>query len=90
MVVCGVTGSTFAGMVASFKLLEKLHPNDPKRRVVGIDGSVTTDATRAQVLRIARNTASKIGLNANHATDADVILDDRYHAGASGIPDRQT
>lgn len=90
VVVCAVTGSTFAGMIAGFKLLEKLHPTDPKRQIIGIDASATVDATRAQVLRIARNTASKIGLNVDDITDADVILDARYHAGVYGIPDRQT
>ena len=90
VIVCAVTGSTFAGMIAGFKLLEKLHPGDPKRKIIGIDASATVDATRAQVLRIARNTASKIGLSADDITDDDVILDDRYHAGTYGIPDRQT
>jgi 1-aminocyclopropane-1-carboxylate deaminase len=90
VLVCAVTGSTFAGMIAGFKLLERLHPTDPKRKIIGIDASATVDATREQVLRIARNTASKIGLTAEDITDADVILDDRYHAGIYGIPDRQT
>lgn len=90
VLVCAVTGSTFAGMIAGFKLLERLHPNDPKRRVIGIDASATVEKTREQVLRIARNTASRIGLTADDITDADVILDDRYHAGTYGIPDRQT
>ncbi|KAJ6144123.1 hypothetical protein N7470_008018 [Penicillium chermesinum] len=90
VIVCAVTGSTFAGMIAGFKLLERLHPNDPKRKIIGIDASATLDATRAQVLRIARNTAEKIGLTADDITDADVVLDDRYHAGIYGVPDRQT
>ncbi|KAJ5115489.1 hypothetical protein NUU61_001248 [Penicillium alfredii] len=90
VLVCAVTGSTFAGMIAGFKLLERLHPTDPKRKIIGIDGSATVEATRAQVLRIARNTAARIGLTADDITDDDVILDDRYHAGTYGIPDRQT
>ncbi|KAJ5746768.1 hypothetical protein N7520_011950 [Penicillium odoratum] len=90
VIVCAVTGSTLAGMIAGFKLLERLHPEDPKRKIIGIDASATVDATREQVLRIARNTASKIGLAEDDITDADVILDDRYHAGIYGIPDRQT
>jgi 1-aminocyclopropane-1-carboxylate deaminase len=90
VLVCAVTGSTFAGMIAGFKLLERLHPEDPKRKVIGIDASATVEATRAQVLRIAKNTASKIGLTAEDITDEDIILDDRYHAGIYGIPDRQT
>lgn len=90
VLVCAVTGSTFAGMIAGFKLLERLYPSDPKRTVIGIDASATLEKTRDQVLRIARNTASRIGLSADDITDADVILDDRYHAGTYGIPDRQT
>lgn len=90
VLVCAVTGSTFAGMIAGFKLLEKMYPGDPRRRIIGVDASATVEATRAQVLRIARNTAAKIGLSADDVSDADVILDDRYHAGTYGIPDRQT
>ncbi|OQE18986.1 hypothetical protein PENSTE_c016G04950 [Penicillium steckii] len=90
VIVCAVTGSTFAGMIAGFKLLERLYPSDPKRKVVGIDASATVEATRTQVLRIARNTAAKIGLKEEDITDEDVILDDRYHAGIYGIPDKQT
>lgn len=90
VIVCAVTGSTLAGMIAGFKLLERHHPDDPKRRIIGIDASATVEATRAQVLRIAKNTAEKIGLSAEDITDADVTLDDRYNAGTYGIPDRQT
>lgn len=90
VLVCAVTGSTFAGMIAGFKLLERLYPSDPKRKVIGIDASATVEATRTQVLRIARNTAAKIGLKEEDITDEDVILDDRYHAGIYGIPDKQT
>ncbi|KAJ5228978.1 hypothetical protein N7489_009686 [Penicillium chrysogenum] len=90
VLVCAVTGSTFAGMIAGFKLLERLYPADAKRRVVGIDASATVEATRAQVLRIAKNTAAKIGLSEDDITEDDVILDDRYHAGIYGVPDRQT
>jgi 1-aminocyclopropane-1-carboxylate deaminase len=90
VLVCAVTGSTFAGMVAGFKLLEKMYPEDPKRKVIGIDASATVEATRAQVLRIARNTAAKIGLKEEDITDEDVILDERYHAGIYGVPDRNT
>lgn len=90
VLVCAVTGSTFAGMIAGFKLLERLYPDDPKRKVIGIDASATVEATRVQVLRIARNTAAKIGLKEEDITDEDVILDDRYHAGIYGIPDQQT
>lgn len=90
VVVCAVTGSTFAGMIAGFKLLERMYPDDPKRRIVGIDASATVEATRAQVLRIARNTAAKIGLTEEDIREEDVVLDDRYHGGIYGVPDRKT
>ena len=83
VVVCSVTGSTQAGMVAGFALEGK------GRRVVGIDGSARPGETHAQVLRIARDTAAKIGV-ARELTPDDVILDDRYHAGTYGIPDAAT
>jgi 1-aminocyclopropane-1-carboxylate deaminase len=41
------------------------------------------------VLRIAEQTARKLGLERELEAD-DVILDDRYHAGTYGIPDRAT
>src|SRR5215210_5056625 len=56
IVVCSVTGSTQAGMVAGFAGQER------PRRVIGIDGSAAPEATHAQVARIARATAELIGL----------------------------
>lgn len=88
IIVCAVTGSTMAGMVAGFKLAEKL--GSRKRKVVGIDASAKVEDTFDQVLRIARQTAAKIGLREDDITEADIILDPRYHAGTYGIPDAQT
>ncbi|KAK1761021.1 putative 1-aminocyclopropane-1-carboxylate deaminase [Echria macrotheca] len=88
IIVCAVTGSTMAGMVAGFKLTEKL--GSRKRKVVGIDASAKVKQTFDQVLRIAKQTASKIGLQDDDITEADIILDDRYHAGTYGIPDAET
>lgn len=91
VIVCAVTGSTFAGMVAGFKLLEKVDPETVQgRKIIGIDGSATPVETKEQVLRIARNTAVKIGLTADDIKDEDVILDEHYHAGIYGVPDQQT
>jgi 1-aminocyclopropane-1-carboxylate deaminase len=83
VVVCSVTGSTQAGMVAGFALQAR------PRRVLGIDGSAKPDETRDQVTRIARSTARLVGLERD-LTDDDVVLDDRFHAGTYGIPDEQT
>jgi 1-aminocyclopropane-1-carboxylate deaminase len=79
VVVCSVTGSTQAGMVAGFA--------GQDRRIIGIDGSAKPEETREQVARIARGTAGLIG---TEVADEDVILDDRYHAGTYGIPDDRT
>ena len=83
IVVCSVTGSTQAGMVAGFAGQER------ERRVIGIDGSAKPAETREQVARIARNTAQLIGLDRD-LRDDEVILDERFHAGIYGIPDEQT
>jgi 1-aminocyclopropane-1-carboxylate deaminase len=59
------------------------------RRVVGIDASAKPVETRAAVDRIARATASLIGVGRD-LTDDEIILDERYHAGTYGIPDETT
>ncbi|KAJ9655204.1 hypothetical protein H2198_005900 [Neophaeococcomyces mojaviensis] len=84
IIVCAVTGSTFAGMIAGFKLLENLNQSPP-RKVIGIDASAKPAETRAQVLRIAKFTAAKIGLSEDDIKDTDVILDERYHDGIYGV-----
>lgn len=85
VVVCAVTGSTFAGMIAGFKLAQKKCGSKP-RKIIGVDASAKVKQTFDQVLRIAKFTAAKIGLSEDDITEADVILDDRYHAGTYGIP----
>ena len=83
VVVCTVTGSTHAGMIAGFA------KEGRGRRVIGIDASATMDKTREQLTRIARSTAGKIGLDRDLADD-DIELVDGYHAGIYGIPDAVT
>ncbi|MFI7541622.1 1-aminocyclopropane-1-carboxylate deaminase [Actinoplanes sp. NPDC049599] len=85
VVVCSVTGSTQAGMIAGFAALG----DDRPRRVLGIDGSAKPAETHEQVARIARNTAELIGLG-RELRDDEILLDDRYHAGIYGIPDEST
>ncbi|MEC3974063.1 1-aminocyclopropane-1-carboxylate deaminase [Amycolatopsis sp. H20-H5] len=82
IVVCSVTGSTQAGMIAGAAL------SDRPRRILGIDASAKPTETRDQITRIARNTAELIG--AREVTPDDVLLDERYHAGIYGIPDEST
>jgi 1-aminocyclopropane-1-carboxylate deaminase len=87
VVVCSVTGSTQAGMVAGFAKLEE--DGARPRRVLGVDASAKPAETRDQVLRIAQRTGQLIGLRRQLTLD-DVELDERYHAGVYGIPDETT
>jgi len=84
VIVCTVTGSTHAGMIAGFAL-----ENRPDRHVIGIDASATMDKTIEQVTRIARNTAAAIGLDRDLRAD-EITIVDGYSAGIYGIPDAQT
>jgi 1-aminocyclopropane-1-carboxylate deaminase len=83
IVVCSVTGSTQAGMVAGFAL------QDEERAILGIDGSATVEQTWEQIARIARRTAEAIGLGRDLADDEIVLLEE-WHAGTYGIPDEKT
>jgi 1-aminocyclopropane-1-carboxylate deaminase len=83
IVVCAVTGSTHAGMIAGFAARPE------ERRVLGIDASATVEQTWAQIARIARQTAEKIELGRELADDEIVLLDE-WHAGTYGIPDEKT
>jgi len=73
IVVCTVTGSTHAGMIAGFAALEDL--TRVKRRVLGIDASATLDKTTDQVARIARNTAALIELGRDLRDDEIQVLE---------------
>ncbi len=83
IVVCTVTGSTHAGMIAGFAGQQR------PRRVLGIDASATIDRTREQVARIARHTAELIGLGRPLRDDEITVLEgwagERY-----GIPVQST
>jgi 1-aminocyclopropane-1-carboxylate deaminase len=83
IVVCSVTGSTQAGMIAGFAGQER------ERRVLGIDASATVQQTWEQIARIARRTADAIGLG-RELRDDEIVLLDEWHAGTYGIPDGKT
>ena len=83
IVVCSVTGSTQAGMIAGFA------GQDRERRILGIDGSATVQQTWEQIARIARRTAAAIGLG-RELRDEEIVLLDEWHAGTYGIPDEKT
>ncbi|MDR6909008.1 1-aminocyclopropane-1-carboxylate deaminase [Rhodococcus fascians] len=69
IVVCSVTGSTHAGMIAGFAGQER------PRRVIGIDASAKIAQTRDQVARIARNTAQLIELGRDLRDDEITVLE---------------
>ncbi len=79
IVVCTVTGSTHAGMIAGFA------GQDRARRVLGIDASARIDETRAQVEKIARNTAELIGLR-RELRDEEINVIEGWAGDYYGIP----
>jgi 1-aminocyclopropane-1-carboxylate deaminase len=83
ILVCTVTGSTHAGMIAGFA------GQDRPRRVIGIDASAKIDETRAQVARIARHTAELIGLGRDLRQDEIEVLQG-WAGDAYGIPVKST
>ncbi len=83
IIVCSVTGSTQAGMIAGFAA------QDRPRSVIGIDASAKPAETLDQITRIARQTAELIDIGRDLRTD-EIVLDDRYHAGTYGIADEAT
>ncbi|NUV92666.1 1-aminocyclopropane-1-carboxylate deaminase [Streptomyces sp. KAI 90] len=87
VVVCSVTGSTQAGMIAGFRALEEA--GGRTRRVIGVDASAEPARTREQIARIAHRTGRLVGVRSD-LTEADVELDERYHAGTYGVPDDTT
>lgn len=83
VVVCAVTGSTFAGMIVGFAAQER------PRKVIGIDASAEPAQTRALVLRIARDTAQRVELG-REITGRDVVLEEGFAGPAYGVPTDQT
>ncbi len=83
IVVCTVTGSTHAGMIAGFAAIED--QGGRPRRVLGIDASATIDKTRDQVSRIARSTAELIGLSRDVRDDEITVLEG-WAGDLYGIP----
>ena len=83
IIVCTVTGSTHAGMIAGFA------GQDRPRKVIGIDASATLEKTREQVARIARHTANLIGLERELAYHEIVVLEG-WAGDLYGIPVQST
>lgn len=78
VVVCAVTGSTLAGMIAGFAAQSR------PRRVIGIDASAKIDETTAQVTRIAKNTAARIDVG--REIDDEVTVLEGWAGDHYGIP----
>ena len=87
VVVCTVTCSTHAGMVAGFAALEDL--TGVRRRIIGIDASATLEKTRAQLERIARHTAEVIELGRDLRDDEFELLGD-WAGDLYGVPVEST
>ncbi len=84
IIVCTVTGSTHAGMVAGFALEDR-----DDRRVIGIDASATLDRTIEQVTRIATSTAESVGVDRS-LRDDEITIVAGYEGPAYGVPDATT
>ena len=83
IIVCSVTGSTHAGMIAGFAGQSR------PRRVIGIDASAKIGPTREQVARIARNTAELIELGRDLRDDEITVLEG-WAGDYYGIPVQST
>ena len=83
IIVCSVTGSTHAGMIAGFA------GQDRPRRVIGIDASAKLKETRAQVEKIACNTAERIGLGRDLRDDEITVLEG-WAGDLYGVPVQST
>jgi 1-aminocyclopropane-1-carboxylate deaminase len=83
VIVCSVTGSTQAGMIAGFA-----HSNRAQS-VIGIDASATVEKTWQQIKRIADRTSEMIDLG-RKLTDDEVVLLDRWHDGIYGVAGPKT
>ena len=83
VIVCSVTGSTQAGMIAGFA-----HSNRAQS-VFGIDASATVEKTWQQIKRIADRTSEMIDLG-RKLTDDEIVLLDRWHDGIYGVAGPKT
>ncbi len=83
IIVCTVTGSTHAGMLVGFA------KDGRARNVIGIDASATPEQTKAQVLKIAQNTAELVELGKEITAD-DVILREEFAHPLYGVPSEET
>lgn len=93
-VACG-SGSTLAGLIAGFKLLEQTQqPPPPPRKIIGILISPTKPLEYHQdrILNLAHQAGSQIGLSdpERDITPEDVVLDPNFAGSAYGVLDGST
>ncbi|KAL4994153.1 tryptophan synthase beta subunit-like PLP-dependent enzyme [Aspergillus recurvatus] len=99
-VACG-SGSTVGGLIAGFKLLEKMenskaHERTRRQRARRIIGILTSPTMRKgyheeRILRFARSAGESIGLDPQtDITMDDVVLDDRFAGKRYGVLDAKT
>ena len=95
VVVAVASGSTLGGMVAGFKLADRLRSDQGapprQRRLIGIEAfSKPVGDIISTVLQIARTAADKIGLDTESVSEDDFEVNDRFTAGAYGRLDEFT
>ena len=83
VVVCTVTGSTFAGMVVGFAVDHRAD------KVIGIDASGTPEKLEGQIRSIVDNTAELVQLGRSITGDEIVVKTD-YAYPAYGVPSQET
>ncbi|GKT40456.1 1-aminocyclopropane-1-carboxylate deaminase [Colletotrichum spaethianum] len=85
------SGSTLGGMVAGFKLAQKLGLKGSNKRLIGYSIlRPPEDDVAESVLNIAKNTASHIGIDPDDFTREDFEVDYSYLGGAYGRLDERT
>ncbi|CAI6097497.1 unnamed protein product [Clonostachys chloroleuca] len=85
------SGSTLGGMVAGFKLAQKVGKQTSVKRLIGFSiFNPSEEETAELVLSIAKATASKIGLFADEITRGDFEVNSSYLGGAYGHLDKLT
>ncbi|KAK2008061.1 1-aminocyclopropane-1-carboxylate deaminase [Colletotrichum eremochloae] len=85
------SGSTLGGMVAGFKLAQKMGLKGSKKRLVGYSIlKPSEDDVAGLVLSIARTTGSHIGLGPDELTRDDFEVDYSFLGGSYGRLDERT
>ncbi|WZH44056.1 tryptophan synthase beta subunit-like PLP-dependent enzyme [Fusarium acuminatum] len=91
IVVAAGSGSTLGGMVAGFKLAQKVGRQTSVKRLIGFSiFNPSAKETAELVLGIAKATASKIGLSPDEITTGDFEIDSSYLGGGYGNLDNLT